>query len=77
MIVEVLSRSTLVITIEQNLTFATRPITTWDGDDKVMRHQIFKVVKIRWTNAVKPEAAWDVEWKILEIYCASLPLVSN
>jgi hypothetical protein len=56
MIAEVLSRPTLDITIEQHLTFVTHPVKMWDKDDRVMRHQIFKVVKILFTNEVEPEA---------------------
>jgi hypothetical protein len=33
----------------------------WEKDDRVMRQQIFKVVKIIWKNEVEPEATWDVE----------------
>jgi hypothetical protein len=45
MIAEVLSRSTLVITIEQHLTSETCQVNLLEEDDGVMRHQIFKVVK--------------------------------
>jgi hypothetical protein len=48
MIAEVLSRPTLVITNEQHLTFVTRLVKRREKDDRIMRHQIFKVVKIIW-----------------------------
>jgi hypothetical protein len=45
MTAEVLSRPTLVITIEQHLTFKNFPIKMLEGDNRVIRHT-FKVVKI-------------------------------
>jgi hypothetical protein len=41
MIAEVLSWRLLIITIEQHLTFETRPIKMLEEEDKVMRHQTF------------------------------------
>jgi hypothetical protein len=54
MIAEVLSRPPLIITIEQHLTFDTRPIKMLE-DDRVMRHPTFL-----WTNEWG-EAMWDFE----------------
>jgi hypothetical protein len=62
MIAEFLSRPTLVITVEQHLTFFfTRLVKMWEKDDRVVRQQIFKVVKIIWKNEMEPEATWDFE----------------
>jgi hypothetical protein len=41
MIAGVLSRRLLIITIEQHLTFETRPIKMLEEEDRVMRHQTF------------------------------------
>ena len=56
------------VTIEQDLTFESRPVKILEESEKVMRSRILKYVKVLWSHQTEREATWELESQMREKY---------
>ena len=56
------------ITIEQDLTFESKPIQILERSERVLRNKTLKYVKILWSQQTEREATWDLESRMREQY---------
>ena len=48
-----------LVTIEQDLSFESRPVRILETSERVLRRKTFKYVKVLWTNQTVREATWE------------------
>ena len=56
------------VTIEQDLSFESRPVRILKTSERVLRRKTFKYVKVLWTNQTVREATWVLESQMREEY---------
>ena len=56
------------VTIEQDLSFESRPIRTLETSESVLRRKAFKYAKVLWTNQTEREPTWELELQMCEEY---------
>ena len=56
------------VTIEQDLTFESRPVKILEESERVLRRRTLKYVKVLWTNQTEREATWELESQMREKY---------
>ena len=54
------------VQISKDLTYEEVPVQIMDVIDKVLRHDVVKLVKIQWSNHTIREATWELEEKMRE-----------
>ena len=56
------------LSIEQDLTFESRPVKILEESERVLRNKTLKYVKILWSHQTEREATWELESRMRELY---------
>lgn len=56
------------LSIEQDLTFESRPDKILEESERVLRNKTLKFIKVLWSHQTEKEATWELESRMRELY---------
>ena len=56
------------LSIEQDLTFESRPVKILEESERVLRNKTLRYVKVLWSHQTEREATWELESRMREQY---------
>ena len=54
------------LSIEQDLTFESRPVKILEESERVLRNKTLRYVKVLWSHQTEREATWELESRMRE-----------
>ena len=56
------------LTIEQDLSFGSKPVQILERSEKALRNKTLKYVKVLWSQQTEREATWELDSRMRELY---------